>query len=167
MADVSEVNEVKPAEKYKSTKLLSGVGGFEIGGLIGTVASLPFGLSALKDVMKSHDASEGITRGDRTKFLVKLSTLLVLPLVGGIIGAVTGYRRGKKAEEQYNSVSKDLAISQAQVGHLTNTISEKDTQLAASEKRFTDVISSRQHHGGHAGAVHADAAQAAEMEMAR
>lgn len=164
MANVSELNEVKPTEKYKSTKMLSGLGGWTLGAWIGTAAATPFVLSGMKDAIK-FDNRDTLTKAEAIKPLAKLSTFLILPLLGGIIGAVTGYKRGKKAEAQYDDVNKDLALSQQQVSHLTAAVSEKDQQLVRNEKRFTDVITSRQQIGGHAPAVHAGKHQAAEAEV--
>lgn len=160
-----DVNETKPVEKYKSTKLLSGLGGWSFGGWIGGAVALPFTWSGVKDVSKLYNrfaAGETVTKAQIRAPLAKLSTLLVLPLVGAVIGAVSGYKRGKKAEAQYNDVTKDLALAQQQVGQLTEVVALEREQ----NKKFTDVIASRRQHGSQHAAVNADKQHAAEAEMA-
>lgn len=130
-------------EEYKGPgKVWSAFGGWGVGGLIGGLATLPFRWKALNSLFKGEAIkSTGLWVGSS-----------VLILASSVVGAVVGWNKAKNGEQQFQDAQTQLNISQNETAHLKQVITVQEE----NQKRFTDVIASRKHEGGHAAHVAAD-----------
>ena len=136
------------ASEYKGPgKILSTLGGWFIGGLVGGLVGagagillLPFGLVAAT------------------------TCAAIFGLAGHIIGAVKGYERAVNGQRQFEE-AQTVAIQA--VGARGQSIGNLQSQELETGTRFTDRVPSRATEGNYADAVLADRANAAGAMQTR
>lgn len=144
----------RQAEEYKGPgKAWSAFGGWGVGGILATIATVPFKFKAWKDVFT-------LEQGSVKRFITTKMGAGVFIFASSVIGAVIGWSKGKNGQEQFNESQTQLTIAEQENANLKQVITVQEE----NQKRFTEAFSSRKEHGTHAAAVEADKHQTHSTE---
>lgn len=159
------MESLKPTHtsKYQGPgKVLSGIGGWQAGSWIGGLIALPFSIKAVKNLSTALETAErNEARALLKGALPQIGLSALLPLAGAAIGMFMGVKKAQKGENQFYNTQQQLALTEQKAAYLEQALAFEQ------QKRFSDNVQPRQHHGSHADAVLADKEYTAEEAQAR
>jgi hypothetical protein len=149
-------------EKYAGPgKITSAIGGWILWGIPGSVVTALSGLP-LRNTIETSGMAESLPK---TKGFALGITGLVVGFGLAAYGAIRGWGKARKGEEQFNELKSQRNELNARNQAMETQVQGLNEEVGMNRKRFTETISSRSAHGSHKDAAHHDKKHSATAEV--